>query len=89
MRAFYVFADGCGETGFVDRRALLQGLTALVQAARGTQASVRFPDPSEVSLPVATGIRDALWQAARSGRSEQLRAGVLAAQLWLGGQLER
>jgi hypothetical protein len=88
-RAFYAFAEGCSETGLVDRNALLKGLTSLVQAAHGTTAPVRFPDPSAVSLPVASAIRDALWQAGRSGRSEQLRAGVLAAQLWLGGQLER
>ena len=57
-------------------------MLALARAAHpGADFSV--PSGDSLDLPIAALVRDALWQAGRSGRLEPLRAALAQAQLRL------
>jgi hypothetical protein len=82
-RAFAQFCELCPESGLVDRRALVEGVLLLVQALHPSPEMPDASSPRSVDLPVAALVRDALWQAGRSGRLEQMRSALLQAQLRL------
>ena len=80
--AFARFCELCPEHGLVQRQNLVAGVLALARAAHpGTEFSP--PSAEGLDLPIAAAVRDALWQAGRSGRLEPLRAALAQAQLRL------